>query len=161
MPEPEPSGVRLNELLPVPAQDGIVDELDEWIELYNSGSVSADVSGWFLDDGEGGSEPYRMADGTVLQPGAFLVLLGRTTGLVLEDIGDTVRLLNPDGAVMDAVVFGELAPNASYSRDDFGIWHDDWPPSPGAPNQPPPIIAEGQSGRWLLESLLVLGLYPR
>ncbi|MGD8966283.1 MAG: PA14 domain-containing protein, partial [Anaerolineae bacterium] len=159
-PEPEPTGVRINEVLPVPAQDGIIDELDEWIELHNPRLVAVDLSGWFLDDGEGGSEPYPFPQETVLPAGAFMILRGGTTGLGLDDTGDAVRLLDPEGVVVDAVVFGQLAPNASYSRDDLGIWHDDWPPSPGAPNQPPAASAGESLGRWLLNSLLVPGLCP-
>jgi hypothetical protein len=160
-PEPEQTGVRLNEILPVPAQDGIVDEMDEWIELYNAGLVAVDLSGWLLDDDEGGSDPYPIPEGTAILPGAFTLFYGQTTGLTLDDSGDAVRLLDPDGAVVDAVAFGELAPNASYSRDDVGTWHAHWPPSPGLPNQPPPVGAGARFGHWLLEPLLVLGLFPR
>jgi hypothetical protein len=126
--------VRLNEILPVLAQDGIIDEFDEWIELVNVGSQAFDLSGWFLDDGIGGSEPYRIPEATILPPGAFVLFHGRTTSIVLDDAGDEVRLLDPVGKVVDAVVFGQLLPNASYSRDDAGAWHDDWPPTPGGPN---------------------------
>jgi hypothetical protein len=159
--EPGLSSVRLNELLPVPVQDGVVDELDEWIELYNAGSVALDLTGWLLDDAEGGSDPYRIPEGTGLLPGAFALFHGRTTGLVLDDNGDMVELIDRDGAVLDSVAFGELPPNASYSRDDAGIWHDDWQPSPGMPNQPPPRSARVYPGQWLLESLIVLGLFGR
>jgi hypothetical protein len=126
--------VRLNEILPVPAQDGIIGGSDEWIELTNTGSAAFDLTGWFLDDGAEGSEPYRIPEGTVLLPGAFTLFHGLTTDIVLDDAGDEIRLLDPTGNVVDAVVFGQLLPNASYSRDEVGTWHDDWPPSPGGPN---------------------------
>jgi hypothetical protein len=148
-PEPQVTRVRLNEILPVPAQDGIIDEFDEWIELYNAGLSVVDLGGWFLDDGEGGSEPYRIPAGTILPSGVYTLFHGRTTGVALDDVGDMVRLLDPDGAVVDAVAFGQLAPNASYSRDDHNAWHADWPPSPGAPNQPPGVISEQGAGSWL------------
>jgi hypothetical protein len=128
--------VRLNEVLPVPVQDGIYDEIDEWIELTNTGPITVDLGGWLLDDREGDSSPYRIPDGTLLDPGAFVLFLGRQTGIALDDGGDEVRLFGPDGALLDAVTFGPLAPNASYSRGDDGAWHADWPPSPGAPNRP-------------------------
>jgi hypothetical protein len=148
--EPVTTTVRLNEVLPVPAQDGIVDEFDEWIELTNTGLAAFDLTGWFLDDGIGGSEPYRMPEATVLPPGAFVLFHGRTTGIVLDDAGDEVRLLDPAGKVVDAVVFGQLLPNASYSRDDAGAWHDDWPLSPGGPNLPPsPTPLTGGEGMGL------------
>lgn len=128
----------------MPSPAGTGDEADEWIELYNAGPIAVDLEGWFLDDGPVGSEPYRMPDGTVLQPGAFVIFLGRITGIVLDDAGDQVRLLDPAGRVVQAVVFDQLAPSASYSRDDAGAWHDDWPPSPGGPNLPLGFQPEGE-----------------
>jgi hypothetical protein len=145
--------VRLNELLPAPGvvdwdQDGTADEMDEWIELYNPGEDAIDLSGWFLDDGEGGSEPYRIAKETVLLSGEFAVFFRRQTGVVLDDDGDKVRLLGPDTNVVDVVGFDALAADASYSRDRKGRWHADWPPSPGKPNrpgQPVPVPVEPTS----------------
>jgi hypothetical protein len=128
------SDVRLNEVMPVPAEDGSADDLGEWIELYHDGLLAVDLSGWFLDDGPGGSEPYRMPDGLVLEPGAFALFHGSVTGIDLEDSGERVRLFDAGGIAVDVVIFGQLAPNASYSRDDADVWHDDWPPSPGGPN---------------------------
>jgi len=138
MPTPtDPSKtVRVNEIMPFPAQDGIFDEFEEWIELYNAGDGDVDLSGWLLDDAVGDSEGYRISEGTVLVAGSFALFHGRTTGIVLDDLGDQVRLLAADGKVVDVVDYGQLAPNASWCRDEAGIWHNDWPPSPGAPNQP-------------------------
>jgi hypothetical protein len=113
---------------------------DEWIELYNAGPAAADVSNWLLDDAEGGSTPYQVPAGTLLQPGAFLLFFGTETGIVLEDSGDEVRLMAPDGTVADSVAFGPLSPNSSFSRDESGTWYDDWQPSPGAPNVPPMVM---------------------
>lgn len=144
--EPATTTVRINEVLPVPVPDGIDDEADEWIELYNMAPVAIDLSGWYVDDGEGGSAPYRMPEGAVLESAAYALFHGSTTGIVLEDSGDTVRLLDVNGKLVERVVFLELAPNASYSRDEYGIWHDDWAPSPGAPNLPPGTASPPGSG---------------
>jgi hypothetical protein len=38
--------------------------------------------------------------------------------------------------VVDSVVYVALGPDASYSRDEYGVWHSDWPPSPGRANSP-------------------------
>ena len=121
----------MNEVLPSPGEGA-----DEWIELYHSGADAVDLSGWSVDDGVGGSEPYLVPDGTILQPGAFILFYGLTSGVFLDDTGDEVRLIDPAGAVVDDVVVIPLARDVSYSRDDAGIWHDNWPPSPGAPNVP-------------------------
>ena len=150
--------VRLNELMPVLVEDGTISLSGEWIELYNGGRMAIDLSGWLLDDGIGGSEPYTMPKGSVLRPGAFALFPGSVTGLVLEDSGDRVRLMNVKGMIVDSVIFGELVPNASYSRDKAGVWHDDWPPSPGEPNLPPQV--EPPAGAELL-SLGPVGVRAR
>jgi hypothetical protein len=141
VPLPVPVRVRINEILPVPASvdwdgNGSADEWDEWIELYNEGADPAAIGGWWLDDAEGGSTPYTIPAGTVLQPGAYAVFYRQQTGLVLDDSGDRVRLLVAPSGVVDRVVFDTLPGDASYSRDEAGSWHTDWPPSPGAPNRP-------------------------
>jgi hypothetical protein len=95
-----------------------------------------DLSGWSLDDGTQDGEPYRMPRGTVLQPGALMVLYRRETGLALDDAGGEVLLLGPNGSVANAVKYDALGPDASYSRDEAGGWHADWVPSPGKANEP-------------------------
>jgi hypothetical protein len=126
--------VRLNEFLPV---TGTV-YLDEWIELRNTGVISADLTGWSLDDGLlSGNPPYLITNTLVISPAGYLLFDQETTGLILPDIGGQLLLLQPDGTVVDSVIFGPLPPDASYSRDDAGLWHADWPPSPGLPNAPP------------------------
>jgi hypothetical protein len=138
-PLPKPEGVRLNEIFPVPAlviSSRDVKENGEWIELYNAGRKAFDLSGWWLDDGDDETPPYQFPRRTMLRPRGYLVLYQGVTGLSLDDGGDTVRLIRPAGQVAEEVTFGPLSPNASYSRDEQGLWHSDWPPSPGAPNSP-------------------------
>ena len=115
---------------------------DEWIELFNAGPAVADLSNWLLDDAEGDGAPYHVPAGTLLQPGAFALFYGSEIGIVLDDSGDEVRLMEPGGVVTDSVTFGPQAPNSSFSRDDGGVWHADWQPSPGAPNLPPVMELE-------------------
>lgn len=114
--------------------DGFVNPGDEWIELYNAGSTAIDLSGWFLDDAGHGSQPYRIPPGTVLGPEALAVFYRKATDIDLYNKGDTVRLLDLNGEVVDSVTFGALPPDASLSRDMTNTWHTDWPPSAGAPN---------------------------
>jgi hypothetical protein len=128
------TSVRLNELLPV---TGTI-YLGEWIELHNTGVISANLTGWSLDDGPVSINPPYLITGTVvISPDGYLLLDQATTGLALSDIGGQLRLLQPDSTVVDTVLFGPMLPDASYSRDDTNLWHVDWPPSPGGPNLPP------------------------
>lgn len=128
------TNVRLNELLPV---TGTV-YLDEWIELRNTGVISADLTGWSLDNGpSSGNPPYVITSTVIISPDGYLLLDRTATGLTLPDIGGQLRLLQPDSTVVDEVIFGSLPPDTSYSRDETGLWHPDWPPSPGLPNLAP------------------------
>ena len=129
----------LNEILASPALidwdgNGTADEGDEWIELLNVSSSAINLGGWALVAGENDLTLYRFPRGTVLEPDALIVLYQAQTGLVLDDGGGSVRLLGPRGGLRDRVLFPKLAPDASYSRDEHGVWHADWPPTPGGPN---------------------------
>lgn len=140
-PAPIPAGVHLSEILSAPAavdwdDDGSADDRDEWIELANAGSTAIDLGGWFLAVDGNSSELYMIPPETVLQPGAFMLFYRRETGIVMDDDGGEVWLIAPDGEAIDAVVFGRLRPDASYSLGRDGVWHDDWPPSPGEANSP-------------------------
>jgi hypothetical protein len=92
------------------------------------------LGGWTLDDAEEGNASYVLPAGVALDPGAFLVLYRQETGICLDDGGDTVRLLDALGQVVDAVTFGPLESDTSYSRSELGDWRASLLPSPGAPN---------------------------
>ncbi len=139
---------RLNELLATPRrvdwnQDGRINDQDEWIELFNPGTTAVNLSGWYLDTGRNTAR-YRLPRGANVPAGGYLVLFRKTSGLALNDRGGTVRLLRPDRSVADSVTFPALDADASFSRDDAGVWRRNWPPSPGQPNlgiiSPPAVI---------------------
>src|SRR3989304_4964631 len=94
--------VIISEILPHPATDTD----DEFIELYNSGTKTIDLSGWYLDDGEGGSTPFLIPDNTQILPGRFLVFYKKETKISLNDSGDVARLLWPN--------FGQASSSAKY-----------------------------------------------
>ncbi|MBM4249416.1 MAG: hypothetical protein FJ149_08300 [Euryarchaeota archaeon] len=136
--------VLLNELLPAPGTAFA----EEWVELFNNGSAPADLGGWSLDDLEGaGSRPYVIPNGTRLPAGGFLVLGGRQTGVALNNDGDTVRLLEPSGALADSYTYGASTHDASFGRypDGGPRWRPFETPTPGASNgaPAPPGPADG------------------
>jgi len=118
-------------------RNGVANVRDEWVELYNASSRSMNIGGWSLDLGRGRARAYRMPRGTILRPGAYLVLYRAQTGLALDDANGQVRLLDAAGRLVDSVTFGALPPDRSISRDALGAWHTDRPPSPGGPSLPP------------------------
>jgi DNA/RNA endonuclease YhcR with UshA esterase domain len=134
----------LNEFMPDPSADwngnGVTgDEDDEYIELYNANDFAVDLEGWQVDDVVGGSTPYVLPVGAVIQPRAFLVLYSAQSKIALNNSGgDSVRLLRPDDVVVDDYTYTATRADEAYSRtsDGGGEWTHSYPPSPGAPNTP-------------------------
>jgi len=168
-PTPTPSvytdTVVLNEFLAAPHDvdwngDGKADSDDEWIELYNRGSVAVDLGGWQLDDvADGGSNPYILSAGTIITPQGFLLFFGQQTNLTLNNDGDSVRLLWPTGHAIDSFTYTSAKYDQSYSRteDGGGTWTQTYPPSPGQPNRPAPTPTPGPTKPPPTPSVLYLG----
>ncbi len=104
--------VVVNEFLPSPDSDwngdGFIDSDDEWIELYNSGDCVVNIGGWQIDDVlgcVGSSDPYTIADNTVIEPKGFLLFFGNETGVLLNYNGDNVTLLDEEENVVDIFCF--------------------------------------------------------
>ena len=140
-----PDFVRINEFMPSPKTidfdgDGEANYLDEYIELYNPADAPVDLSGWQLDDSEGGSQPYRLPQGSVIPAHSFLLFFRKDTGIALNNGGDSVRLLAPDGVILaDQATYDHSSGDTPWSRtvDGGGEWTESYPPSPGGPNMPP------------------------
>ncbi len=142
--------VVLNEHLPAPRAvdwdgDGQATRDDEWVELFNPGDEAIELRGWQVDDvADGGSAPYDIPSGWVIQARGHLVIFKRESGISLNNDTDTVRLLRPDGSEADTQTYTNAKPDASFARqpDGVGPWTDALPPSPGRPNgtgaTPPP-----------------------
>jgi hypothetical protein len=125
-PFPYPATILLNEFLPAPSTGG-----SEFIELINVGGAAVDISGWLLDDADGGSAPQTLPGGTVLQAGEIRAF--NFDGL--NNTGDSVRLLWPDGRVADSFTYDEADENISFARvPDGGGWTECGAPTPGTPN---------------------------
>jgi hypothetical protein len=137
-----PTGAHLSELLPNPRDvnwdgRGRANAQDEWIELRNLTNRPVDLSRWTIEvPGRRLSQSFRLPRGSVLPANGYMVLFQRQTRLILDDQGGTLRLLDATGDLVDSVRYPALKPDQSYSRDATGVWHADWPPSPGQPNAP-------------------------
>jgi hypothetical protein len=132
----------VNEILADPALglegdangDGVRDgSEDEFVEIYNNGSASVDLSGYTIEDGAGLRHTFPA--GTVLDPGIAVTVFGGGTptgipgvvqtasdgALGFNNGGDTVTLINDGGGVVASVTYGsEGEDNQSLTRDpDF------------------------------------------
>ena len=138
--------VCLSEFMPAPHDvdwdgDGEANYEDEWIELHNASSEEVDLWGWVLDDqAGGGTDPYTFPAGTRIPAGGFRAFYLRQTGVILNNSGgDEVRLLAPEGTVVDLASYEETTYDVSYSRlgGCGGEWVTGLPPSPGEANPVP------------------------
>lgn len=120
--------------------NGTADYTDEWIELHNHSAEDVVLDGWMLDDrAGGGSAPFVFTTGTVLRAGAYAVYYQRQTRLELNNNGDDVRFLSPDGEEVEKVPYQTTRADASYSRTGgcTGVWTMQLAPSPGRANSAP------------------------
>ncbi|HEU5100679.1 MAG TPA: lamin tail domain-containing protein, partial [Roseiflexaceae bacterium] len=120
-----PAGIRLSEFVASPKDSGA----NEWVELSNDADTAADLSGWAIDDGDGGGSPYRLLQANVAAHGLLLVELPKA---MFNNAGDSVRLLRPDGSVADEYSYGQEASGLSFCRVE-GAWST-CAPTPNVPN---------------------------
>lgn len=94
------------------------------------------MSGWQLDDAASGSAPFPIEQGTILAPKKFIVYFGSQTHIGLNNSGETVRLLHPDGTIADSITYDPLKTNASDARSPDGAtqWVTTCIPTPRAEN---------------------------
>jgi hypothetical protein len=140
---PPPPLIAINEFLPRPGRDwngdGFINTGDEFIEIINHGTISVNLNGYTLDDEANvGSKPFALPSIT-LAPGERIVFYASETGLLLSDGGDGVRLLKPNGSLMDAYNYSLARyPDQSFCRlpDNGGLddWNETCFPSPGLGN---------------------------
>jgi len=151
-PTPVPA-VDINEILPRPGSDwnadGAINNGDEFIEVENLGPGIVDLSNWKLDVmPNGGSSPFILPSHK-LNPNERVVFFGSTTHLLLEDSGDTVRLIDSRGVIEDAFTYpAVLQPDDSWCRthDGIGFWRDGCFPTPEIENALSGILPPPQPG---------------
>ncbi len=133
--------VLVNEIYPDPDtdlnDDGIIDQMDEFIELYNPTPSLIHLTGWAVSDNIGTHVLNNLSIGS----GCFLVLWRNFTGLKLGR-DDQVELRNSTGALSDNVEYMSLGRGDVLGRSPDGAdrFRRTSYPTPGQRNRPPPRI---------------------
>lgn len=127
--EPAVVDVYINEIMA--DNDGTIEDPDEagafddWIELYNPGSASIDLSGMYLTDDSDEPMKWQVPDGVTIDADGYLLIWadddteqGDThAAFKLSAGGESVSLYGTDGTtVIDSVEFGEQQTDVSYGR---------------------------------------------
>jgi hypothetical protein len=125
--------VFINEWLPNPAG---ADAKGEFIELFNNGKASVDLSGWSLATKNGKQfslSGYRIA------AGGYLALARTVTKLTLKNSDETLSLFDAKGRLVGQSSFSGAAPDGqSFNRINYGTDESQHfafgNPTPGAAN---------------------------
>ncbi|MBI3495133.1 lamin tail domain-containing protein [Candidatus Berkelbacteria bacterium] len=129
------ASVHLSEIIPKPQEGSDF----EWIELYNEASHLVDLSGYQLDDVENsGSSPYVFPAGTTIGATSYLVVEKSEHKIALNDSGDVIRLLGPDGYQIETTPNWGKAKSGQAFANLNGAWAWTTVATKGAANQPSP-----------------------
>lgn len=117
------------------------DPVLDFVELFNTGTLSVDLSGaWLSDKAE--TNRFRIPDGTILPPGGFIAYDETELGFAFAASGEAVFLVNPDDTrVIDAIHYDAQANGISMGRYPDGApeYRLLATPTPAAPNTDPYI----------------------
>ena len=111
---PNPGDVLINEY--------VANATTEWVELYNTTSLSLDISGFYIDDiAGGGGAPKVIPGGTIISAGGYYVM---SFSSFLNNGGDDVRFIDPTQTVIhDSTSYASATADYSWYRSpDGGAW---------------------------------------
>lgn len=132
-PDPNPTtypSLKVTELFPDPVSPQ-ADVADEFIELYNPSGSTVNLDGWKLRDDSG--KEFVIKAKTIAAQG-YVAFNITETGITLNNTGDTITLINPNGDEVDqSADYGSAKAGMSWSLIN-GEW--DWAiaPTPNAVN---------------------------
>jgi len=110
--------LELSEVFPDPVSPQ-VDTSDEFFEIYNPTDQEVDLSGWKISDESG--EEY-LIKAKAIPPNSRLAIFAPESKITLNNIGDVITLLDPNGIVVDeSADYGNAEPGLSWSKID-GVW---------------------------------------
>ncbi len=103
-------------------------QFDDWIELYNTASTAVDIGGWTLSDKALDLGKWSIPDGTVLEPGDYLIVWAdedESQGIYhsnfkLSADGEELYLLNSLGELADSASFSDQTEDMAYARNPNG-----------------------------------------
>ncbi|MBO6584515.1 MAG: lamin tail domain-containing protein [Gracilimonas sp.] len=139
---------------------------DDWVELYNAGSVSVNLAGMYVSDDSSQLDKWQIPSGqsatTTISPGEFLILwFDKETeqgalhvDMKLSADGEAVILTEPDGeTLIDSVSFGAQTTDIAWGRvpDGSGTFKF-LNPTPEASNNGSQISEQAEKPAFSLES---------
>ena len=114
----DPTTLRFSSLYPNTTGD---DELEEYIELTNTGDEQIDLLGWTIEDGS--TDFYIISESQIVEPQDTKKIMRADSGIALNNTGDTLELRDPNEEVVDTVSYGNAAKGSTYTfMNDAWTW---------------------------------------
>ena len=130
----------------------------EWIELYNNSDEDINLRGWRIDDILGkGSKAHIIKEDKIIKARNFAVFENVQTKIMLNNSGDEVNILWPDGEIVDSVRYEKASEGFSYNWTP-NSWEWSSKITPGKNNKAEMIIIEKELGENNLEQSSVMGV---
>ncbi len=121
----------INEILPNPIGSDIE---GEFIELKNIGMGPVNIYGWIIDDGEGGSSPYRIDENIILDMGELLGIFRGESKIAFNNTSDSARIFNINQDLIDEIYYSDPTEGHAYALSGTGAWEWTDEPTPGREN---------------------------
>ncbi|MEM6348910.1 MAG: lamin tail domain-containing protein, partial [Bacteroidota bacterium] len=107
-------------------------DFDDWIELYNLGSSSIDLGGYFLSDDGSKLTKWQFPIGTTIDANDYLIIWADNEGsqsssaelhadFKISAGGEALYLLDRDSMLVDRIVFSDQISDQGYARVPNGI----------------------------------------
>jgi hypothetical protein len=134
----------------------------DWIELYNTGSNTIDLTDMYLTDDLNDPTRWQFPEGTTIEPKEYLIVWADRNGgelyasFGLNANGEEIGLFDSDGlTLIDSVVFLKQIQDVSYGRipDGGSSWNYLLSATPGYSNQNSSV--ENKSSVWSLVILII------
>lgn len=100
----------------------------DWVELYNGGTETACLDGYFLTDDPTKPERYDLTGKTVAAGDYLVIVLGADAPFHLSSAGETIYLIN-NGEVVSSISFFDAEAGVSFSKEGVCDY-----PTPGFQN---------------------------
>ena len=150
-------------------------EYDDWIEIYNAGTETVDIGGYYITDDLSNPTQWRIPDtapdSTTVAPGGFLLLWAdkqpeqgvRHINIKLGAGGEDIGLYLSDGVgVVDTLTYGKQTTDISYGRKEDGgdAWGFFSGVTPGASNSGGTLVGIYESADAVISEYSLCQNYP-
>jgi len=105
-------------------------ESSDWIELYNKGTQTLSLKGYYLTDNFTDPTKWKIESNIELKSNEYLLIWadglssGLHTSFKLSASGEELALVSPALMIVDSILFGPQEPNISYGRKQDG--NNEW-----------------------------------